>query len=84
MSSPADLIRQVQKMIEKLPPEKKAQLDAELVKATGDRVWLPTPGPQLWAVNNEADETFSEARPAALKPSYASASASPNTCGASY
>jgi len=58
MSSPADLIRQIQRMIENLPPDKNATLDGELIKATGDRVWLPTPGPQLWAVNNEADELF--------------------------
>src|SRR5262249_57695878 len=57
-TSPADMIRQLQRMIEKLPPDKKAKLDTELIKATGHRPWLPTPGPQLWAVDCLADELF--------------------------
>jgi len=46
-----DLLAKYQAM----DPEKRAQLDAELEARSQGRLWLPTPGPQLEAVNCKAD-----------------------------
>ena len=46
-----DLLAKYQAM----SPEKRAQLDAELDARSQGRLWLPTPGPQLEAVNCKAD-----------------------------
>ena len=45
-------------MLAKLPPDTNKALKEKIVKATGHRAWLPTPGPQLWAVECDADELF--------------------------
>jgi hypothetical protein len=56
--SAADMIRKLSAMLAKLPPDANKALKDRIVKATGHRPWLPTPGPQLWAVECEADELF--------------------------
>lgn len=41
-----------------LPGEEQALLISEAVKATGNRLWVPNPGPQTEAYFHEADEIF--------------------------
>jgi hypothetical protein len=54
----ADMIRKLAEMLGKQSPEANKAFKEKIIKATGHRVWLPTPGPQLLAVECEADEVF--------------------------
>ena len=50
MSDAAKLIKSFAAMCAALPPEKLAQLDRQLLEATGDRMWVPNPGGQAKAL----------------------------------
>jgi hypothetical protein len=56
--TPADMIRRLSELLAKLPPDANKAFKQKIIKATEHRPWMPAPGPQLWAVESEADELF--------------------------
>jgi len=44
--------------VKRLPDDKRKALEADAIKATADRLWVPNIGPQSDAFFSEADETF--------------------------
>jgi hypothetical protein len=54
----ADTIRKLAELLKRLPAEANKEFKEKIAKATAHRTWLPTPGPQLQAVECEADELF--------------------------
>ena len=50
-----DLMEDLLKKYEGLPPHRQAEMDALVEERSSGRVWFPTPGPQLDAVNCLAD-----------------------------
>lgn len=52
------MLDEVLEKIESLSPEAKSKLAEEVMEATGDKIWIPNPGPQFNAYHHEADEIF--------------------------
>jgi len=49
------MLAEVLEKIEKLPPEAMEKLSQEVMEATKDMAWIPSPGPQTDAYNSKAD-----------------------------
>ena len=55
MGQEAKLINELLSKYSDLPPERQAEMDRLVEERSQGRLWFPTPGPQLDAVNCEAD-----------------------------